>query len=1461
MPVLRPLARIWTALLIFTALMLALGLVLRWLLPAAPWAESPTVGVSSPFDGALNVLPRSEVSLDFSAPMNRASTLVALRIVPPTPGGFRWSDDARQLVFTPETTLVPDTEYAIIVGGAALGQWWRPITAPRQIRFHTASLPAVVAALPNSANTPLDGAIAVVFSQAMVPADKLDQPVDLPQLRIDPPVRTQMRWLDQTTLLIRADAPLQAATHYTATIAPDLTDLRGVDLGRSYRWNWSTAWPELIGLVPARDARWVSPHQPLALTFAAPLDESQLRFKIDPQVDGQITSAIMGATQVITFTPQVGWEYGRSYRVSLDTNPDLAAPPDLAWRFSVEPQPGLIAFFPGLGQTLPVGQEVRLVFNTPMNEASLRTGMRIDPPVSSLPVQVSETEVRLRPSLRPSTTYTLTIDAATRDRSGEPLGITATVHLRSAPAEPSLRAPDAGANVISLPISRTAKIVLERINLSRLDISLYRLDTPTAVRAMGLTPAEWRDFSPERYGQVLARGWQLPLTDRADIPTHDPITVALADGAPLEPGIYYLRAISPEGPRIDLILTVSSVALTLRQNDSQMLVWATDRASGTPVAGVPLHIYDGDTPIAHGTTGADGVWRQPIPRLAGGRPYLAVAEGSAPTLVRSDWLVAAPSGAVRPHFRSMIFLDQLAYRPGDRVQIGGFVRLFRNGGMALPAADTPCRMHLMSDESGALGPSAACTVDSTGVVSGALLLSSLQPPGDYRLRVHAGDGTADLSLRVSAEATPITLHISPASGGQVIIAASQAGLPLVGATISWTLNLEPLALPVAPEGFQVAANLPAPRQISGSGTTDSDGRFAVALPTREAPQAQVRYRLWAGLSVPGEPTASSQIAGLIQPGDDRVGLRLPSRVVLGNERTTVGLLALAADGGPAANRQIGVAVYRRGDTDGRPIITRSAVSDAQGRADVQLVQLNPGAYEVVASLGGSASSVGLWVAGGRYIGWQSAPGQVEVVTDRDSYRPGDVARLLVTAPFVQSNLLLTTERGSLRSVEVRDLRASQLITLAITPDMAPAISIGAVVSAGADRLAGNAAIRISDGSPALAVAVVADSQQYAPSGTAVLTVTGGLVGAAAAANLRVAIAPADSAINTVALAQLAPPPMPPLETAMLTPGVAATDPPTATAVLMGGDGSLVPFSTVADAAGQMIVRVPLPDSSGRWQISVYAAAGADQFAVGSTVVTTSAPLDLTLEAPPSLRPSDRAEVSLLMHNTSLVTQALQIHLRTTGGDIDPATSSDQPVILGPGGVQRLAWTLSPRTGTSVVSLHYEVIGADLNKQVDRNLPVMPDVLDPTPPADEPTGSAPAQISMYQEYLDPLSGARINPDALHVGQIIALRVTLISTRPLLGSSLEIGLPSTFQPITLRLPAPFVHAGPISPAARSLYVKATTIASGVYTLSVTGRIANAGEFRAPGTRLILDEDSLPPVVAAPSPALTVGVRLSP
>lgn len=137
------------------------------------------------------------------------------------------------------------------------------------------------------------------------------------------------------------------------------------------------------------------------------------------------------------------------------------------------------------------------------------------------------------------------------------------------------------------------------------------------------------------------------------------------------------------------------------------------------------------------------------------------------------------------------------------------------------------------------------------------------------------------------------------------------------------------------------------------------------------------------------------------------------------------------------------------------------------------------------------------------------------------------------------------------------------------------------------------------------------------------------------------------------------------------------------------------------------------------------------------------------------------------------------------------------------------------------------------------------------PAASPTG-----IRLYQEYLDPLSGAPIDPSSLRVGQQVALRVTLISARPILQGDLIVALPSAFRLLELSPHPPFSHVHARDDAGRSLRVAVTDLTPGVYTLRVRLQAGSAGVYRAPGARLLLGQLGLPPALAPDAPLLTVG-----
>ena len=56
----------------------------------------------------------------------------------------------------------------------------------------------------------------------------------------------------------------------------------------------------------------------------------------------------------------------------------------------------------------------------------------------------------------------------------------------------------------------------------------------------------------------------------------------------------------------------------------------------------------------------------------------------------------------------------------------------------------------------------------------------------------------------------------------------------------------------------------------------------------------------------------------------------------------------------------------------------------------------------------------IWASGGEYATWRVGNDDViQLVADKDEYKPGDTAKILVAAPFDTSTGLVTQERGRL----------------------------------------------------------------------------------------------------------------------------------------------------------------------------------------------------------------------------------------------------------------------------------------------------------------------------------------------------------------------------------------------------------------------------------------------------------------
>ena len=1429
MRILRALSRIWTIALGVTALGLMLALAARFVLPLAPWLERPTLVALSPAASVADVVPRSSISLRFSRPMNRRSVEEALRINPPTLGKLAWDPAATTLTFRPRTTLTAATTYTVSLAPRALGRWWQPLDPPAPASFRTARLPSVVAALPAGRAVAAASPLALVFSQAMVGPERLDQPLDLPLLSIEPPLPIEPRWLDDRTLLISPREPLRPATTYTATLALGLSDLRGIEVEQPVQWAWSTAWPTLLSLSPSDGARRVGPRDPLAFTLASSLPIEQIRaaLTISPNLPGTLdASTTITGTQLITFTPDLAWGANQLYSVSL-----AAGDQPLAWRFSTAPEPGIVSLFPGQGQVLPPGQALRLRFSTPMDADSLQAALSIEPPVGPIELEFDAAEVRLTPALAPSSSYTLTIAASARDRNGTPLGSDYQLRLRTAAALPALSALAALDRVISLPVSQTASLELEYVNLSALDLALYQLDGPTLVRLLNFSEREWAGFRPERYGQPVQQQWRVALSDPPDQLVRASLPISRTDSPPLAAGAYYLRVSTSQGPRADLLLLVTPLNLVLKQHNDEAIVWAVDQR-GRPAANMPVALYSGNAALIEGRTDDQGLYRVTLPRSAARAPLTIIADNVA-GVVRQGWALGA-AVAVAPSYASLLFSERTSYQPGAQVIVRGLARRQNeDGAAALPAAGAACRLLLSRIGEPPSANSTTCTISpATGVVSASLTLDPALPVGAYLLRTQVGDSFTDLPIQVAPAEQPLDLSLaaSPTSPNELLIQARAAGEPLIGALARWQLRLDPLPAPPGPEGFSFAAPASFPVTLSqGETNIGIGGQASIALPSIVT--RTLAYALEVAVSEPGGEQGFSLISGRVEALGARVGLRLPVQALSSADRPLIELLALDGQGQPLANAAITIAVYRGTAPRSGPTLERRATSDSQGRADIELVQLNPGRYRVVASLGSAQSEALLYVARPGFVGWENAVGEVELVAERQSYQPGDTARLLVTAPTTRTMALLSIERGNGIETRLVSLSAGSFITISVTPDMAPVSRIGLVLADGMGLLSGATRLPVTT-LPRPLLGSLMSNTASAPAGASVpLSFT-----IDTTATVLIAMQPADSPQPAADLASALrsgyQPTVASARSRLPTDNLASPGPAEQPAALRREPATIVLGPQQVLPGEPLLLRAPLPATAGRWRFIAYAVAGAERFLQSSVVISSMEPLELTPLLPSLLRPGDRAIVALDLQSSAAETQSLTLNLAAVGAQVAFSTPTQRQLLLAPGQRQRLAWEISASPATTVTLRFSASDGSGERGAASASLASLASSV---PTSTQQIG--PGTVALTQHYRDPLSGLPLDPASLRRGQLVNVQATLVVARSLEAITVTMALPGALHPIRPLPNLGFTAAAPFAMRNGLLRFSAPALAPGIYQVGYLARVGTSGDYAAPPPQISL------------------------
>ena len=1122
-------------------------------IPLPPHAPVITNRVPAPGEELRADAP---ILISFDQPMDRQSVEFAFGIEPAIKGDLSWSGNT--LAFRPaQGALLRDAVYRVSINETARNAAGMAIQEPALFRLRTVGYLEVTDVQPavDAIGVAMDSDVIVAFNRPVVPLTSVGAQGDLPHpLRFDPPVNGRGEWLNTSIYAFHPTQGFLPATRYQARVTAGLGDTTGGELADDHVWSFTTKLPAVIETLPFDGAVYVAPTQVISVTFNQPMDHAsaEAAFALFDRQGNRVPGGFRWEKDALIFSPTFPLLLGDRYN-GIVTAGALAAiggqgtSMDYAWSFAVIEAPRVLSTRPGNGvRTADPYTDLQITFSGPIDPATLKDNLTIIPEPTEVYSSWARSDTRLWISFgaRPSTSYQVTLGENLAGRYGHKLGTPYSMAFSTRALDPQVYM-DTNARVGTYNAYTETVVLINHVNVPSVDLSLYRLtQSDFALLNESDWWSVWDGYQPSRRDLIRAWSWAVssPLNAQGSLR----MPIATEEGGELPPGLYFLAATGPGIQRpSNHMMVVTRTNLMIKHGEQEVLVWATDLASGQPLADVSLDIvYEGVTQV-QGATGPDGVFQAAVNSHGSWQPLFVFAQrGDESTVALSNWsndidpwqFDLTTDWGGQPH-RGILYTDRPLYRPGQKVYFKGIVRTDDDGHYGIPAWE-----HIqvvVHDSQGNNLYEDRLPLNDFGSFFGELTLGDEAALGNYYIEAMTEEPSFYVgeSFQVAEYRKPeflvdvVTDRDSYIQGDTVAVNVEASyffGGPLRDAEVRWSLlrqnyhfhwdgggwwDFNDLDL----EDWQRPATAFGELVSQGRARTDSEGRLAFQIPANisDKRMSQV-FTIEASVVDANDQEVSARASAIVHKGLFYVGLQPQGYVGSAGKEMSVNVVTVDPGGDTVAGVGLDVAFYehrwftvQERDPDGRLrwvskaedtlVAETEVVTDGDGRAVASFVPEKGGAYRVRATgrdqRGNEVSaSTYLWVSSRDFTPWPRANNdRIELVPDKKSYAPGDMANILVPSPYQgETKALLTIERGHIMEYRVLTLRSnSEQVAIPITSQHVPNVYVSVFIIKGQDETnplasfkLGYVSLPVSPQEKEMRITLSPDRDTYRPGDTA-----------------------------------------------------------------------------------------------------------------------------------------------------------------------------------------------------------------------------------------------------------------------------------------------------------------------------------------------------------------------------------------
>ena len=571
-------------------------------------------------------------------------------------------------------------------------------------------------------------------------------------------------------------------------------------------------------------------------------------------------------------------------------------------------------------------------------------------------------------------------------------------------------------------------------------------------------------------------------------------------------GTYLVEAVNKD-LRAYTILMVSDIVLTTKTGSGGIAVFVADRNSGEPVRGAQVWSMLREGAKASVETDADGMALLKVSEAhTDDLRIVARKDADCAATVLSSYSLQS----VAERWMAYVYTDRPVYRPGHTVHFKAILRIRTATGFTVPAGKA-VSVEIQDPEQKPVYRK-SLNINANGTVKDDLALPPGAALGMYFIQVRS-DGDSNMNGNFEVEeykkpeyevrVTPTKLRVLQGESVQAAIEARYYfGEPVNGAKLTYAVYRSRYWFPMwydpedegegdSGDNFDDAGG---EQILDGEGQLDQDGKLTISIPTTVSDhKIDYRYRVEARVTDEAKREISGHGSVIATYGSFAVNVTPERYVYPAGSKGAFTIQARDYDSNPVrAKVRVELVKYNwRNRAYAEVKAATDVETGADGEAKAELLIAAADSYRVrVTARTPEGRDVEdytyIWTPGGGFEDSdESARKNLQIVTDKKSYLPGETAQLLLMVGRANTAVYVTVEGRDLRSRKlVRSKDSTVVYEVPVTAADEPGIFVSAQFLRGGNLYQGSKYVKVPAAEHKLNVAIATDKPQYLPGQTA-----------------------------------------------------------------------------------------------------------------------------------------------------------------------------------------------------------------------------------------------------------------------------------------------------------------------------------------------------------------------------------------